>query len=166
MKFTQKRRILQIWNMFTIQFWYLCKSAAFKNGKPIGDRVSSKPVPHPYIICAEQYHIQILIYLCEPLIDAVVQANSIWLYIVPSGMRSLMNYVKQRYNSPPVYITENGKNKCTKYWTNCYNFPVGLLTVFNWLVQAWMTATALSPRSRTRSRTVRGSSTTTTTLPT
>ncbi|KAK3150857.1 hypothetical protein QOZ80_3AG0238660 [Eleusine coracana subsp. coracana] len=36
------------------------------------------------------------------------RANSIWLYIVPSGMRSLMNYVKQRYNSPPVYITENG----------------------------------------------------------
>jgi beta-glucosidase/6-phospho-beta-glucosidase/beta-galactosidase len=41
--------------------------------------------------------------------DAVTQANSIWLYIVPSGMRSLMNYVKDRYNSPPVYITENGK---------------------------------------------------------
>jgi beta-glucosidase len=38
-----------------------------------------------------------------------VQANSIWLYIVPSGMRKMMNYVKERYNSPPVYITENGK---------------------------------------------------------
>ncbi|EEC74750.1 hypothetical protein OsI_10506 [Oryza sativa Indica Group] len=36
------------------------------------------------------------------------RANSIWLYIVPRGMRSLMNYVKERYNSPPVYITENG----------------------------------------------------------
>ncbi|CAL4929768.1 unnamed protein product [Urochloa decumbens] len=36
------------------------------------------------------------------------RANSIWLYIVPSGMRSLMNYVKDRYNSPPIYITENG----------------------------------------------------------
>jgi beta-glucosidase len=42
-------------------------------------------------------------------VDAAVQANSIWLYIVPSGMRSLMNYVKERYNSPPIYITENGK---------------------------------------------------------
>jgi beta-glucosidase len=39
-----------------------------------------------------------------------VQANLIWLYdIVPSGMWSLMNYVKDRYNIPSVYITENGK---------------------------------------------------------
>ncbi|KAL6649470.1 hypothetical protein ACP70R_013694 [Stipagrostis hirtigluma subsp. patula] len=36
------------------------------------------------------------------------RANSLWLYIVPWGMRSLMNYVKKRYNSPTVYITENG----------------------------------------------------------
>ncbi|KAL6867359.1 hypothetical protein ACP4OV_015383 [Aristida adscensionis] len=36
------------------------------------------------------------------------RANSLWLYIVPWGMRSLMNYVKERYNNPLVYITENG----------------------------------------------------------
>ncbi|KAL6622973.1 hypothetical protein ACP70R_032852 [Stipagrostis hirtigluma subsp. patula] len=36
------------------------------------------------------------------------KANSIWLYIVPTSMRTLMNYVKDRYNTPPVYITENG----------------------------------------------------------
>lgn len=36
------------------------------------------------------------------------KANSIWLYIVPGSMRSLMNYVKDRYNTPTVYITENG----------------------------------------------------------
>ncbi|CAI0463067.1 unnamed protein product [Linum tenue] len=36
------------------------------------------------------------------------RANAIWLYIVPQGLRSLMNYVKQRYGNPPVYITENG----------------------------------------------------------
>ncbi|KAG5390529.1 hypothetical protein IGI04_032070 [Brassica rapa subsp. trilocularis] len=36
------------------------------------------------------------------------RASSIWLYIVPRGMRSLMNYVKHRYGNPPVYITENG----------------------------------------------------------
>ncbi|KAE9597346.1 putative beta-glucosidase [Lupinus albus] len=36
------------------------------------------------------------------------RANSIWLYIVPQGMRSLMNYIKQKYGNPPVVITENG----------------------------------------------------------
>nr|CAD1819820.1 unnamed protein product [Ananas comosus var. bracteatus] len=35
------------------------------------------------------------------------RANSIWLYIVPRGMRSLMNYIKQKYSNPPVFITEN-----------------------------------------------------------
>ncbi|KAM1417510.1 hypothetical protein ACFX1Q_021800 [Malus domestica] len=36
------------------------------------------------------------------------RANSIWLYIVPEGMRKLMNYIKQKYGNPPVIITENG----------------------------------------------------------
>lgn len=39
-----------------------------------------------------------------------MQASSIWLYIVPQGMRSLMNYIKQKYDNPPVIITENGKH--------------------------------------------------------
>ena len=38
-----------------------------------------------------------------------LQANSIWLYIVPRGMRSLMNYIKQKYGNPPIIITENGQ---------------------------------------------------------
>ncbi|XP_057481585.1 beta-glucosidase 40-like [Actinidia eriantha] len=36
------------------------------------------------------------------------RANSIWLYIVPHGIRSLMNYIKQKYGNPQVIITENG----------------------------------------------------------
>ncbi|XP_028082791.1 beta-glucosidase 6-like isoform X1 [Camellia sinensis] len=36
------------------------------------------------------------------------RANSIWLYIVPHGIRSLMNYIKEKYGNPPVIITENG----------------------------------------------------------
>ncbi|CAL0313632.1 unnamed protein product [Lupinus luteus] len=36
------------------------------------------------------------------------RANSIWLYIVPQGMRSLMNYINKKYGNPPVVITENG----------------------------------------------------------
>ncbi|KAH7857967.1 hypothetical protein Vadar_018413 [Vaccinium darrowii] len=36
------------------------------------------------------------------------KANSIWLYIVPQGIRSLMNYIREKYDNPPVIITENG----------------------------------------------------------
>ncbi|XP_031400385.1 beta-glucosidase 40-like [Punica granatum] len=35
-------------------------------------------------------------------------ANSIWLYIVPRCIRSLMNYIKTKYENPSVIITENG----------------------------------------------------------
>jgi beta-glucosidase len=31
-----------------------------------------------------------------------------WLYVVPWGIRSLMIYIKQRYENPPIIITENG----------------------------------------------------------
>ncbi|XP_050236748.1 beta-glucosidase 40-like isoform X1 [Mercurialis annua] len=36
------------------------------------------------------------------------RAYSIWLYIVPGGMRSLMNYIKNKYGNIPIMITENG----------------------------------------------------------
>ncbi|KAK8962643.1 Beta-glucosidase 6 [Platanthera guangdongensis] len=36
------------------------------------------------------------------------KAASIWIYIVPTGIRSLMNYIKEKYGNPPVFITENG----------------------------------------------------------
>lgn len=37
-----------------------------------------------------------------------VQAASEWLYVVPWGIRKLLNYVKEKYHNPPIYITENG----------------------------------------------------------
>ncbi|KAK4789952.1 hypothetical protein SAY86_017256 [Trapa natans] len=36
------------------------------------------------------------------------RANSIWLYIVPHGIKSLMDYIKTKYGNPLVIITENG----------------------------------------------------------
>ncbi|KAK4493433.1 hypothetical protein RD792_011597 [Penstemon davidsonii] len=36
------------------------------------------------------------------------RANSVWLYIVPHGIRNLMNHIKQKYGNPLVLITENG----------------------------------------------------------
>ncbi|MCL7021994.1 hypothetical protein MKW94_026329, partial [Papaver nudicaule] len=36
------------------------------------------------------------------------KAASEWLYIVPWGIRSLLNYVAEKYHNPKIYITENG----------------------------------------------------------
>ncbi|XP_022718439.1 beta-glucosidase 42-like isoform X2 [Durio zibethinus] len=36
------------------------------------------------------------------------KAASEWLYIVPWGIRKVLNYIAQTYNNPPIYITENG----------------------------------------------------------
>ncbi|XP_051125356.1 putative beta-glucosidase 41 [Andrographis paniculata] len=33
-----------------------------------------------------------------------------WLYVVPWGIRKLANYIKDKYDNPPVIITENGKD--------------------------------------------------------
>ncbi|CAH1796856.1 unnamed protein product [Owenia fusiformis] len=36
------------------------------------------------------------------------RAGSEWLYVVPWGLRQLLNDIKTRYNNPPVFVTENG----------------------------------------------------------
>eukprot|EP00249_Psilotum_nudum_P025511 c30054_g1_i1 orf=231-1817(+) len=33
---------------------------------------------------------------------------AIWLYVVPWGMKKLMDYIRVRYNNPTIFITENG----------------------------------------------------------
>ncbi|KAL8518545.1 hypothetical protein ACS0TY_009781 [Phlomoides rotata] len=46
------------------------------------------------------------------------KANSVWLYIVPSGIRSLMNYIRQNYGNPIVIITENGMDDGNKAFSS------------------------------------------------
>lgn len=36
------------------------------------------------------------------------KAASDWLYVVPWGMRRVLNYIAHTYNNPPIYIKENG----------------------------------------------------------
>ncbi|KAL6966105.1 Beta-glucosidase 42 [Sarracenia purpurea var. burkii] len=36
------------------------------------------------------------------------KAASPWLYVVPWGIRKVLNYIAERYNNPPIYVTENG----------------------------------------------------------
>jgi len=35
-------------------------------------------------------------------------AASSWLYVVPWGIRHMINWVAARYSNPPIFITENG----------------------------------------------------------
>ncbi|XP_018832863.1 beta-glucosidase 42 [Juglans regia] len=36
------------------------------------------------------------------------RAASEWLYVVPWGIRKVLNYIAQKYNNVPIYVTENG----------------------------------------------------------
>ncbi|KAH7836349.1 hypothetical protein Vadar_000210 [Vaccinium darrowii] len=36
------------------------------------------------------------------------QPGSSWLYVYPRGLLDLLLYIKEKYNSPPIYIIENG----------------------------------------------------------
>jgi len=37
-----------------------------------------------------------------------------WLYVYPDGVRDLLLYIKDRYNNPTIYITENGTVEINK----------------------------------------------------
>ncbi|KAG8657281.1 cyanogenic beta-glucosidase-like [Manihot esculenta] len=39
------------------------------------------------------------------------QAYSPWFYVFPKGIRHLLNYTKDTYNDPVIYITENGVDR-------------------------------------------------------
>ncbi|PKA60205.1 Beta-glucosidase 4 [Apostasia shenzhenica] len=36
------------------------------------------------------------------------RAASDWLYVVPWGIRKVLNYIAEKYRNPPIYVTENG----------------------------------------------------------
>ena len=37
-----------------------------------------------------------------------LRSGSSWLYVVPWGIRHLLNFIKDNYGDPEIYITENG----------------------------------------------------------
>ncbi|CAO2195565.1 unnamed protein product [Urochloa humidicola] len=39
------------------------------------------------------------------------RAASEWLFIVPWGLRKLLNYIVKKYNNPAIYVTENGMDE-------------------------------------------------------
>lgn len=43
-----------------------------------------------------------------------MQTPSYWLFVVPPGMRKLLAWIRERYNSPIIYVTENGRDEANK----------------------------------------------------
>ncbi|KAF7824495.1 vicianin hydrolase-like [Senna tora] len=37
-----------------------------------------------------------------------MQTDLVWLSLYPEGLRDLLVYIKEKYQNPPIYITENG----------------------------------------------------------
>lgn len=88
----------------------LVSESAERDGVPIGKPVKSGTV-HCIILMQQESHLQID--LAQPntakLILQTPIANN---YVVPSSMEKLVMYLKQRYRSVPLYITENGGLLC------------------------------------------------------
>ncbi|GAB4832680.1 hypothetical protein Ancab_006696, partial [Ancistrocladus abbreviatus] len=45
----------------------------------------------------------------SPIGESIVEKTAVsWLDICPMGIYNLVNYVKCKYNNPPIFILENG----------------------------------------------------------
>ncbi|CAL9026413.1 unnamed protein product [Prunus brigantina] len=55
-------------------------------------------------------------YLTDPHVNVTTELNGVpigpktsdWLYVYPKGIHDLILYIKEKYNDPIIYITENG----------------------------------------------------------
>ena len=45
----------------------------------------------------------------------ILQTASDWLYVYPKGFKNVLLYLKEKYEDPLIYITENGNSKKTNF---------------------------------------------------
>lgn len=52
-----------------------------------------------------------------------------WLYVYPKGIRDVLLYIKEKYNNPNIFITENGKlsTLALAYLFSVTNYPANIL---------------------------------------
>ncbi|XP_050231109.1 beta-glucosidase 13-like [Mercurialis annua] len=72
----------------------------------VSDILSPKPVPDHFRYTTDM-QVSLTTYNKEgkPIGE---QASPSWLYVVPEGIKNLLNYTKNVYEDPIIYITENG----------------------------------------------------------
>uniref|UniRef100_A0A0D9VXY3 beta-glucosidase n=1 Tax=Leersia perrieri TaxID=77586 RepID=A0A0D9VXY3_9ORYZ len=72
----------------------------------MADQPASQQVPTSY---SSDWHVSFIFQ--RNGIQIGQQANSNWLYIVPTGMYGCVNYLKEKYNKPTIIISENGMDQ-------------------------------------------------------
>ena len=71
-----------------------------------------KSSTHTYIIRSDfTWHPRI--YLVNADLFPYFRGKSSWLYVVPWGLRRILKWIKNTYNNPAIYITENGYSTST-----------------------------------------------------
>lgn len=90
--------------LFSFSFSF-CYAAEWEGGEVIGEKVWLLSFFPTKIHPSECTH------LWSDTVSWTIsklQAASSWLYVVPWGIRKVLNYIAERYNNPPIYIMENG----------------------------------------------------------
>ena len=94
-------------NTFSLMLMLFYRGEKWNTNRPTGECDSSLLFQQISNWCVESFFFPLGIEIYK----SNSQAGSSWLYIYPEGIRHLLNYVKDAYENPTIYITENGKNR-------------------------------------------------------